>query len=174
MTTDRGSYTELDDGRPAVRFERTYPHPIERVWAAVSEPDGLAHWFPSKVEIEPRVGGTIRFSEDPNTEPSTGTVLRYEPPRALAFSWGGDELRFDLAPRGDGGCTLTLINVLEARDTAARNAAGWTVCLAELDKQLAGASAEGPHAESAQPWQPLYEEYVAAGMPSGAPIPGAT
>jgi uncharacterized protein YndB with AHSA1/START domain len=167
-TTDRGTYIE-HEGRPAVRFERVYPHPIERVWAAVSEPEGLAHWFPSTVTIEPRKGGTITFSDDPNVEPATGTVLRYEPPRALSFSWYGDELHLDLTPHEDGGCTLTLINVLEARDTAARNAAGWSVCLAELTKHLSG-----PHGESSElPWEPLYEAYVADGMPSGAPIPGA-
>ncbi|MGH3693962.1 MAG: SRPBCC domain-containing protein [Pseudonocardiaceae bacterium] len=50
---DRGTYLE-HDGRPAVRFQRTYPHPIERVWAAVTEPDELSHWFPCAVQIEPR------------------------------------------------------------------------------------------------------------------------
>lgn len=171
-TTDRGTFTE-HDGRPAVRFERTYPHPVERVWAAVSEPEGLAHWFPSTVKIEPRAGGVIEFSGDPHLEPDTGEVLRYEPPHALAFTWGGDELHLELTPRGENGCTLTLINVLEARDTAARNAAGWTVCLAELHKSLQGAAPSGPHGDTAEPWRPLYEAYVADGMPHGAPIPGA-
>ncbi|WP_181767216.1 SRPBCC family protein [Streptomyces albidus (ex Kaewkla and Franco 2022)] len=169
---DRGSYFQ-HDGRPAVRFERTYPHPIERLWAAVTESEELAHWFPSAVRIEPRAGGTIEFSGDPNLEPSSGTVLAFEPPRRFAFTWGGDELHFELEPAGEGSCTLTLINVLESQDTAARNAAGWTVCLAEFDKHVSGETAVGPHGDSAEPWRPLYEEYVAQGMPSGAPIPGA-
>ncbi|MCF6522142.1 SRPBCC family protein [Streptomyces sp. JJ36] len=168
---DRGSFTE-HDGRPAVRFERTYPHPVERVWAAVSEPEGLAHWFPSTVSLEPRAGGTIAFSGDPHMEPTTGTVLRYDPPHALSFTWGGDELHFELAPTSDGGCTLVLIDVLEARDTAARNATGWTVCLGELEKHLAGREAPGPHQADTEPFQPLYDSYVAAGMPHGAEIPG--
>jgi uncharacterized protein YndB with AHSA1/START domain len=97
---DRGTYLEID-GRPAVRFERTYPHPVDRVWAAVSEPEGLRHWFPSRVSYEPRAGGEISFSEDPridpHREPTTGRVLVFEPPHRLAFSWGGDELRRTLA-----------------------------------------------------------------------------
>ncbi|EST37515.1 hypothetical protein N566_12625 [Streptomycetaceae bacterium MP113-05] len=169
---ERGVFTE-HDGRPAVRFQRRYPHAVERVWAAVSEPAGLAHWFPSTVRIEPRAGGAIEFADDPNTEPATGEVLRYEPPHALSFTWGGAELHFELAPDGKDGCTLTLTNVLEARDTAARNAAGWTVCLAELDKSLAGAATWGPHGEHAEPWEPLYDAYVTDGMPHGAPIPRA-
>ncbi len=50
---DPGTYVELD-GRPAVRFVRTYPHPAERVWLAVSTPEGLAHWFPAQVALELR------------------------------------------------------------------------------------------------------------------------
>jgi uncharacterized protein YndB with AHSA1/START domain len=168
---DRGTYVE-HDGRPAVRFTRRYPHPAERVWAAVSEPAGLRHWFPSQVELEPRVGGRIAFRDDPNMpEETSGTVLAYDPPRVLAFTWGGDELHLTVEPDGDGA-VFTLLNVLEARDTAARNAAGWTVCLTELEKHLRGARADGPHSAAAAPWQELYAAYVAAGVPSGAPIPG--
>jgi uncharacterized protein YndB with AHSA1/START domain len=35
---DLGSYLEYD-GRPAVRFQRTYTHTIDRVWAAVTDAD---------------------------------------------------------------------------------------------------------------------------------------
>jgi uncharacterized protein YndB with AHSA1/START domain len=169
--TDRGTYVE-HEGRPAVRFVRQYPHPAERVWAAVSEPAGLRHWFPSRVELEPRTGGRIAFHDDPNLPAASGTVLAYDPPRQLAFTWGGDELHLTVEPDGEAACTLTLINVLEARDAAARNAAGWTVCLAELDKYVHGGAADGPHSATAEPWQEHYAAYVAAGVPSGAPIPG--
>jgi uncharacterized protein YndB with AHSA1/START domain len=60
---DRGTYIEYD-GRPAVRLQRTYPHPVDRVWAAVTEPAELSHWFPFAVQIEPRAGGRI---ESPTT-----------------------------------------------------------------------------------------------------------
>lgn len=170
---DRGSYFEYN-GRPAVRFQRTYPHPAERMWAALTEPAELAHWFPSTVRMDSHEGGKIEFSGDPDLEASSGTLLAYDPPRRLAYTWGGDELHFEIEPVDDRSCTLTLINVLEAENTAARNAAGWTVCLAELGKHVSGTTAEGPHGESAEPWRPLYEEYVAAGMPSGAPIPGVS
>jgi uncharacterized protein YndB with AHSA1/START domain len=167
---DRGTYVEYE-GRPAVRFERRYAHSAERVWAAVSEPGELARWFPSHVELEPRAGGRITFSGDPNMPPSTGTVLAYDPPRRLAFTWGGDELHLIVEPDGGDACTLTLVNVLETRDTAARNAAGWAVCLAELDKHLSGDPADGPHSATAEPWQDHYAAYVAAGLPAGAPVP---
>ncbi|MDP9239606.1 MAG: SRPBCC family protein [Actinomycetota bacterium] len=170
---DRGTYVELD-GRPAVRFQRTYPHSVGRLWAAVTEPDELSHWFPSGVRIQQQAGGTVEFSGDPHLEDSTGRILVFDPPRRLAYTWGDDELRFELEPAGDGSCTLTLINVLEARNTAARNAAGWTVCLDELDKHLSGELSDGPHSEAnTESGQRYYDAYLADGMPSGAEIPVA-
>lgn len=166
---DLGTYIE-QDGRPTVRFERTYAHPIERVWSAITDPDELARWFPSAVRMEPRVGGTVEFSGDPYAEASTGTVLAYDPPRRLAFTWGDDELYFELR-QASGGCILTLVDVLESRDAAARNAAGWMICIGELERSLAGELRSGPHSESAEPWQPIYDRHVAAGLPSGAPFP---
>jgi len=170
MTDDRGTYID-HDGRPAVRFRRRYPHSIEQVWSAVSTPAELIRWFPSSVEFEPREGGTIRFADDPYMEPTTGIVLTYEPPRRLAFTWGGDELHLALDALPAGGTELTLINLLEARDSAARNAAGWHACLQILDRHLAGASTDGPHG-TPEEWRPVYDAYVADGLPAGAPVPG--
>jgi uncharacterized protein YndB with AHSA1/START domain len=167
-----GRYVEVD-GRPAVRFERTYPHPADRLWAAVTEPDQLKGWFPSNVAIEPRVGGTVTFDGDPNIGKLTGTVLTYDPPRRIAFTWGPDELQFDVEALGETQSRLTLTNVLSERDAAARNASGWTVCLGELDNLMAGEASDGPHTEANQAkFLPLLESYVAAGLPSGADIPG--
>ncbi len=168
----QSTYLERD-GRPAVRFVRTYPHPIERVWAAITELDELRHWFPSAARIDLRVGGLVTFTDDPYMEGSTGTVLACDPPRQLAFSWGSDELHYELESLADGGCRLTCVNVLYQRNTAARNSAGWTVCLGELDRLLAGEAAGGPHSDTALPWQPVYDATVAAGLPSGAEIPDA-
>jgi len=167
---DLGSFIEFE-GRPAVRFERTYAHPVERVWAAISDPDELVHWFPSSVEIERHTGGTISFSADPHTSQQTGVVLAYDPPRRLAYTWGGDELHLELESLAAGQCRLVLINVLADRSAAARNAAGWDVCLDELAKLLSGRPGGGPHAASATPWRSRYDAYVTSGMPSGADIP---
>jgi len=168
---DRGTYVELD-GRPAVRFQRSYDHPVQRLWAAITDPGELPHWFPSKVTMKAEVGGAIEFTDDQNAEPRYGTILVYEPPTKLAYTWGENELRFELEPVGDNRCQLTLIDVLPAGEVAARNAAGWTVCLAELDKHLAGEVTGGPHSATAEPWREHYDSFVASGMPSGAPIPG--
>jgi len=167
---DVGTYVEVD-GRPAVQFVCTFDHPVRRVWSAVTDAAELGRWFPSSVEIDLRDGGTVSFSGDPHLESSTGRVLDVEPPHHLAFTWGADELRFDLAPDGRS-CQLTLTDILDEQNTAARNAAGWAVCLGELARHLAGQDCEGPHsAANAARFQPLYEAHIASGVPFGADIP---
>ena len=152
-----GTY-ETYEGKPAVRFERVYPHPVERVWRSITVPDELASWFPSQVEVDLREGGAMRFTDDPHlAEPMDGRVVELDPPKVFAFLWGKDLLRLELAPEGDG-TRLTLIQTLEP-DEAARNASGWHVC---LDK-LGGEDTD---------WEPLYEEYQRRGVPAGAEIPG--
>ncbi|MCG7209094.1 SRPBCC family protein [Streptomyces arenae] len=168
-----GTYLTLDDGRPAVRFSRVYDHPVHRVWHFVTDPDELAGWFPSRAEIDLRPGGTVRFTGDPNMPESYGTVLAVDPPRTLAFDWGGDEIRFDLAPEGPDRTRFTLTHVLGEVDTAARNSAGWEVCLTALDAKARGERFQGPHAGVTAPWREYYRRYLDAGLPSGAPVPGA-
>jgi uncharacterized protein YndB with AHSA1/START domain len=153
-----GTY-ETIDGKPAVRFERVYPHAVERVWRMVTVPEEMAAWFPSSVELDLREGGAMAFTfEEHEVDAMTGRVVELEPPRVFAFLWGEELLRFELAAEGDG-CRLTLTHHISNPDEAARNAAGWHVC---LDK-LGGEESD---------WEPYYEEYRRRGMPSGAEIPG--
>ncbi|MFJ8106168.1 SRPBCC family protein [Streptomyces sp. NPDC096132] len=166
-----GTHVVLDDGRPAVRFARTYDRPLGEVWQLVTDSAELAHWFPSRVEMELWPGGAIDFSGDPNMPASTGRVLAVDVPRHLSYAWGGDELRFDLVAEGDGRTRLTLTNVLESADAAARNAAGWEVCLAALDARAEG-GAPAPPDGGTRSWEAYYRACVEAGFPSGAPVPG--
>jgi uncharacterized protein YndB with AHSA1/START domain len=152
----------------ALRFERRYPHPVEKVWRAVSEPAELAHWFPCSVSYdELRVGAPLRFvfPDEVGAMEMDGEVTALEPPRLLAFTWGPDELRFELEPDGEDGTVLRFSDVLEAADKAARDAAGWEVCLARFEQRLAGEAAEPPD------WRAFYESYERLGFPTGAPVP---
>jgi uncharacterized protein YndB with AHSA1/START domain len=170
--SEHGSYTTIDD-RPAVRFERRLAHPPAAVWRGVTEPEELAHWFPSGVEVDLRVGGAMRFEFSPDYVVE-GEVLELDPPRTFAFRWGADVLRFELAPDGDG-TRLTLLHVLyeEGPDAAAKTAAGWHLCLDALARRLGGEPGiTAPDATPTPEWRERYDEYVARGVPSGAEIPG--
>ena len=65
-----------------------------------------------------------------------------------------------------------LIDVLDDPEAAARNAAGWAICLDQMEKGLLGAQGDGPQSETALAFKPLFDSYVELGFPSSAPIPG--
>jgi uncharacterized protein YndB with AHSA1/START domain len=160
-----GTYETIEN-RPALRFERRLNHPAERVWRAITEPDELKAWFPSTVSGEIKQGAGLTFTFEQNEAPTMhGEVTEHDPPRRLAFYWGEDHLRFELEPT-DEGCVLRFTALLDARDKAARDAAGWHTCLDRLEAALDGAPAGDDEA-----WRELYEAYEQRGLPTGAPVP---
>ena len=159
---------ETVDGRPAVRFERRLPHPVDAVWAAVTEPAELVHWFPTPVEIDdlrPGCAMTFAFPGDA----MRGEILEVEAPRRFVFRWGADVIRIEVEPAGDGS-VLRFTHVLSERDQAARDAAGWHVCLDTLERRLHGEDTPTPGGPTPE-WQEHYAVYVKRGLPSGAPVP---
>jgi uncharacterized protein YndB with AHSA1/START domain len=175
-TTRDGTLVTID-GRPALRFERRYPHPIERVWRAISDPDEMAHWFPSEVVGERRVGADLVFDDEAQRaaareagEPHRtdepfpgGRVVAFDPPHVFSFTWGGELLRIELTPDGDG-TRLLFTQVLSHPSVAARNGAGWHSCLTDLDGFLGAAQ------ESSQHWSEVYADYIRRmGPPLGTP-----
>jgi uncharacterized protein YndB with AHSA1/START domain len=165
-----GTFATIDD-RPALHFERRLRHPVERVWRAITDTRDLAQWFPDTIEPDWRTGGEVRF-QDHQLEGATGTVLVCEPPRRLAYTWYTNELRFELEPDGEAGTRLRLTALLSERVAAARDAAGWHVCLDRLEQALDTGDATAPGPDATPEWSALFDEYVAAGVPEGAPIPG--
>lgn len=171
QTLDDGSYLEVD-GRPAVRFSRIYAVPRERVWRAITESDDLRHWFPSPEVSIDVAAGTITMSGDPYApEARTTTVLTWDPPHRLGFEWDGNELHFSLA-EVEGGCRLELLNVLAQPGEASRNAAGWEMCLADLERLLRGdPRPAGPGEGSMADFLPVLEKYQERGLPDDGWLP---
>ena len=149
---------EQRDGRWHLRFTRTLPHPPEKVWRALTEPEHLAAWFPTDIEGERAAGAPLRFVFRNGEGPSVdGQMIRYDPPSVLEFRWGNDEtLRFDLRPDGEG-TTLTFVNTFDEVGKAARDAAGWHSCLDLLGHHLAGQQAPWTPSER---WQQVHRSYV--------------
>jgi uncharacterized protein YndB with AHSA1/START domain len=154
-----------DGARPAVRLERRLADPPEQVWKALTERDQLRSWFPSDVIVSGdrwQVGASIEFPfpEEVIDMTLTGEVLEVDEPRVLAFTWGEETLRFELAPDGSG-TLLILIDELPP-GAAARNAAGWQDCL----DLLAGREPE-PGA-----WKQRFDAYAAEFEPVIGPQEG--
>ncbi len=156
-----------DDGRPRIRFERTFPHPVEKVWRAVTEPEQLAQWFPTTVEGERTVGAALRFDFPQGQAPAfDGEMLAFDPPRLMELRWGPDTLRLELHPEGSG-TRLVLLDTLEVLGKAARDGAGWHTCLDALTTHLDGRP--GSRA-SLDRWGEVHPTYVAEFGPAAAMI----
>jgi uncharacterized protein YndB with AHSA1/START domain len=164
---------QLIDGRPTLRLERRLAHPVTTVWTALTDPAELTRWFPSTIEGELREGARLSFSfpEHPEAPDMAGRVTEFDPPRELGFYWGADHVRFELAPAGEE-TDLRLTVLLDSADKAARDGAGWHVCVARLEAALDGAGEDALKAIS-DGWRPHYDEYARRGFPATAPIPGA-
>ena len=141
-------------GRPVLRFERFLPRPVEDVWRSVTDPAELRTWFPTRIEVDRWVAGAtlVHHFDDQPLPPLAGRVLECSPPRRLVFTWGDDTIGFELSPT-DGGTTFVLTEELAA-SAAARNAAGWEVCLERL--------VAGP---ADQDWRTRFEHYSATFEP---------
>ena len=120
--TDTITATEL-------RFERTLPAPVETVWTYLTDSAQRQRWFMAGA-IDARVGGEIelvfdhdRLSDNDVPMPErfagnvgrrwTETIVRYEPPHAIAYTFGSDAssiATFELRDAGDGKTLLTLVH----------------------------------------------------------------
>lgn len=148
---------ERSDGGARLRFTRRLAHPPSAVWRALTEPDDLAAWFPTTIEGGWEPAAPLRFSfRDDEAPPFDGEVVAYQPHRRLEYRWGEDTLRFDLEPHGDG-TVLHLTDVLGTLGKAARDAAGWHVCLDLLGHRL---DREPPGWTSDERWPQVHPGYV--------------
>lgn len=93
-------------------------------------------------------------------------MIACDPPSLLEFRWGEDTLRFVLEPDG-AGTVLTLTDTLEELGKAARDGAGWHVCLDQLALHLDGAE---PSWSSVERWTEVHPAYVEEFGPDAATL----
>jgi uncharacterized protein YndB with AHSA1/START domain len=141
--------------RPSLTLKRRINAIPEKVYAAWTDPEKIAHWFgPSKVktgsvqaEIDLRVGGRYRISfENGDGEYfQVGGVYReVTPNRRLVLSWAWHstperESLLTISLKPDGAGTWLTLHHEQFFDQAARDGheRGWSDILAKLEKYLA-------------------------------------
>lgn len=151
-----GELVQIGD-RWQLRFRRQLAHPVDKVWRAITEPEHLQKWFPDRVVGHMTPGASLRF-EMGDGESFDGEVLTCDPPKALELRWGTDLLRFEIEADADG-CVLTLLDTIIEVGKAARDTAGWHVCLDKLEHALAGTS---PTWTDGERWTEVNSGYVKA------------
>jgi uncharacterized protein YndB with AHSA1/START domain len=148
------------DGGYILRFERRLKHPVEKVWAAITEPERLADWL-ANAEIELVEGGKMELRFGNTGHVMNGKVTRVHPPTLLEYGWNSKDaedtlVRWELHPVEDG-CLLVLTHTFRVPDTLPKMAAGWHVHLDILSSALMGQPMEWPWS-SWEEWHTKYEK----------------
>jgi uncharacterized protein YndB with AHSA1/START domain len=91
--------------------------PVEHVFPLLVEPASLVRWWPDVAELEPRVGGRVRMEFRGGESVVTGEVTRFEPPRALGFTWVRAErpevttaIELTVTPLDDESCRVQVVH----------------------------------------------------------------
>jgi uncharacterized protein YndB with AHSA1/START domain len=153
----------IDAPRPTLVFSRDSRHPPDKVWGALTDPEGLAAWAPFVPDLALDEPGPVvlRMTDGDVTEEHAGRVLRASPPTLLEYTWGDDLLRWELEPNGSG-TRITLRHTVDDADWLARVAAGWHLCLVVAERQLDGRPVGRIVGQQAKEngWDELHEAYT--------------
>lgn len=128
------------------------PHPIDRVWAALTDPEEFARWFCQSASWELREGAPMTMAWD-HYGTAPGVIVAVEPKSRFAFRWGSEGqplepsqstlVEWSLEPSDDGGTILTVVEsgfatLFNGAEQIVDNTAGWQEQFDNLSRYLAG------------------------------------
>jgi len=144
----------------SIELELVYPHPITRVWRALTESEALGRWLMPN-DFQPRIGHRFTF----HTALQSGwdgvvtcEVIALDAPRRVAYTWRGSSelpetlVTVTLEPAAVGGTRLRLVHSSFAQGGPAAQAirdllsSGWNSALlrTQLPALLDALAADAP------------------------------
>jgi uncharacterized protein YndB with AHSA1/START domain len=154
---------EIAVGDHAVlRFSRRIAHPVQRVWAALTDPAELTGWW-GQADVDLVEGGKfvlrwLNTDGGGNRAEMHATITRLEPPRLLETT--GDlhgVLRWELRPDGDG-TLLAFSSTLELpAEYRTMVLAGWHWHLDALAAYLGGTPTDLVNVTG---WDQIHQRYA--------------
>lgn len=117
---------------------RELKHPPAKVWKALTDPEHLREWAPYDADRSLGAVGPVSLTTigSPQKQVTQTRVRRADEPKFLEFSWGEQDIRWELEPLGANGTRLTLWHNIDNKFIA-MGAAGWHICFDVLDRLLA-------------------------------------
>jgi uncharacterized protein YndB with AHSA1/START domain len=117
---------------------RELRHSPMKVWQALTDPAQLREWAPFDADRDLSTTGPVTLTTvaTPTPQISESMVKRAEAPRLLEYSWGGNDMRWELEPLANG-TRLTLWHNIDRRFVS-MGAAGWHICFDVLERFVAG------------------------------------
>lgn len=135
-----------------VRIQRLLPGPVERIWAYLTESDLRRQWLAAG-EMDLQVGAPFELvwrneelSDPPGQRPEgfseesrmQSTIVEFDAPRRLAFTWGGGDVTFELEPKGEQVLLTVLHRGISDRSNLLKIGAGWHMHLNILAARTKG------------------------------------
>jgi uncharacterized protein YndB with AHSA1/START domain len=146
------SDNELGDieiiGEEAVaRLVRTFDHPPQMVWGALTHSQRLVEWL-APGTIAQALGGAVKLDFVDSGIVIDSRVSAFVPGRLIEYSWSGPNeplrpVRWEIEAAGCG-TRLTLTLTLPASEDVARSCAGWEAHLEMLAAALEGVPIKFP------------------------------
>jgi uncharacterized protein YndB with AHSA1/START domain len=132
-----GADVRKDGEKWTLVLVRDLRHAPAKVWTALTDPAHLRDWSPFDSDRNLGAPGTATLTTVGAAKPlvTETTVTRADAPNILEFTWGGQDIRWELEPLGGGGTRLTLWHNIDRRYIS-MGAAGWHICLDMLDRAL--------------------------------------
>jgi uncharacterized protein YndB with AHSA1/START domain len=103
-------FIAVEGDRATLTFKRRLQHPVETVWAAITDPEQRAEWFGITI-IDRRVGGMVETIVEGPPLPSDqrtvrGRILVWDPPHIFEHEWNQtivekSVVRYELEAVGD-------------------------------------------------------------------------
>jgi uncharacterized protein YndB with AHSA1/START domain len=145
MTDPYGTIETRDDGLYVLRYERRLRHPIEKVWAALTDPAQVEEWW-ARAEVELTEGGRARLEWLNGDAVAEGRITRLEPPRAIEFDTDvHGRLLWELSPDGDRTQLMLTVTAEIPDDHLASVRAGWHSHIDFLEQALDGQPIDWPN-----------------------------
>ena len=130
-----------------IELTRTYPHPVEKVWRALTEPGALGEWLMETDFVAEEGREFTMWCEDGegHTDIYLCRVLELEPQRRMLWSWllkgretdGATTVEFILEAVEEGTRVTIIHRGDRDEDTIERFRGGWPVKLDQLGDTLA-------------------------------------
>ena len=169
VTTNPADGTlETRGGRHVMRFERRLAHPVERVWAAITQPGELRAWL-ADADVDLVPGGRVELrwlntDDEGNHAVAKGTVTALDAPRLLELDIEPHGiLRFELRDDGDATALMFTVTTAAPSEQLTLALAGWHIHLEHLADALDGRPVDWPawDEEHRPRWDELHARYVA-------------
>ena len=148
-----------DDQGMRLEFVRTFPDPIERVWAAVTDPDELAAWF-GTWRGDPSTGTIEVCPIEGDGEFHTAELVECDAPRRVAVVLPSEDGPWPLSvelSEADGVTTLVFVHRMAEPYDATSIGPGWQYYLDRLEATVRGRAM--PEGDDWPAYEPLGRHY---------------